>query len=117
VNWSEFGEANYNHDASWDWQRVQVSLQSLAGRTVRLRFHTSDSGHAPDVEIYLDPDHPGRHARAVSLETTLPHLRAVDLTWTATPLGAAFQRMKSIAPRMPMCPSPTPASACLPIRA
>ncbi len=92
LTWPDLSAANLNYDADWDWRRLQVSLESLVGKTVRLRFAVTDNNSAPDVEVLLDQIILEETPAVVTLETTVPHLRSVDLTWTPSGLGAAFQR-------------------------
>ena len=53
LNWGDF--YGLNHDWNADWTRVQVSLQSLTNRLVRLRFVTwSEWGSAPAQDLWVD---------------------------------------------------------------
>jgi len=91
LNWSELYGLNYDWDQAWT--RVQVSLQSLVNRTVRLRFATwNEYGSAPAQDLWIDNLTIEEMPAAVTLETLTPGLRSVDLAWTASTLGSAFKR-------------------------
>jgi len=53
LGWSDL--TGWNFDWNSDWTRVQVSLQSLTNRSVRLRFVTwNEYGTAPAQSLWLD---------------------------------------------------------------
>ena len=53
LGWGDL--TGWNNDWSADWTRVQVSLQSLTNRSVRLRFVTwNEYGSAPAQSLWLD---------------------------------------------------------------
>ncbi|MGB6223448.1 hypothetical protein, partial [Haloferula sp.] len=54
VSWTELNTVNRNNGYnSPNYERLQADLSSLAGKTVRLRFHTSASSY-PNALIHLD---------------------------------------------------------------
>ena len=93
LNWAELPEVNGENGMDIGWTRKQASLQSYAGQTIRIRFNAySYNGYVPDSDISVDKITLDEMPAAVTLETLTPHLRSVDVTWSATTLGAAFQR-------------------------
>ncbi len=91
LNWADLYGLNY--DWNQDWTRVQVSLQGLVNATVRLRFATwNEYGTAPAQDLWMDNLAIEEMPAPVMLQTLTPGLRSVDLTWTASTLGAAFKR-------------------------
>ena len=93
LNWAELPEVNGENGMDIGWTRKQASLQSYAGQTIRIRFNAySYNGYVPDSDITVDKITLDEMPAAVTLETLTPHLRSVDVTWSATTLGAAFQR-------------------------
>ena len=53
LGWGDL--TRWNYDWNSDWTRVQVSLQSLTNRSVRLRFVTwNEYGSAPAQSLWLD---------------------------------------------------------------
>ncbi len=53
LSWPDL--TGWNNDWNSDWTRVQVSLQSLTNRTIRLRFITwNEHGSAPAQSLWLD---------------------------------------------------------------
>ncbi|MCX7866051.1 MAG: immune inhibitor A, partial [Limisphaera sp.] len=91
LNWGDF--YGLNHDWNADWTRVQVSLQSLTNRLVRLRFVTwSEWGSAPAQDLWIDNVVLQEMPPPVSLQVLTPGLRSVELEWTASTLGPAFKR-------------------------
>ncbi len=94
VNWPELSTANIDagFDSGTEWRRYQGSLQSLAGRTVRLRLISSSDNGARSQDVRVDKLTIAEMPAAVTLTSAVPALRSVALTWTPSSLGAAFQR-------------------------
>jgi len=91
LGWSDL--TGWNFDWNSDWTRVQVSLQSLTNRSVRLGFVTwNEYGTAPAQSLWLDNVAIKDMPAAVTLQTPEPGLRSVNLSWTASTLGSAFKR-------------------------
>ena len=85
-----------DHGARPEWTREQVSLKDYRQSGVRLRiFHYSyNSGYVPTpvCDVALDKVTVEDKPVAVGMVSAVPHLRTMDVTWTASTLGAAFQR-------------------------
>jgi hypothetical protein len=91
LTWPEL--TGLNNDWNQDWTRMQVSLQSLTNRLVRLRFVTwNEWGTAPAQDLWIDNVVIQEMPAPVTLQTLTPGLRSVELQWTPSTLGAAFQR-------------------------
>ena len=92
VNWAVLGGLNLDTGFDANWTRMQASLAGYTNQTVRLRFESSCDYRAPDEDLWLDKLTVADLPAAVVLETTTPHLKTVDLHWTASTLGGTFQR-------------------------
>ena len=95
ISWNELSEANMDpgYDTQGDWTRHQLSLQGLAGQTIRLRFFIS-SGYGSTPENHIEIDHftLAEMPPASNLLTITPGLRNIDLTWQSSTLGEHFSR-------------------------
>jgi hypothetical protein len=95
LNWAELGAVNvdngYNNDGTW--VRKQASLAAYANQIIRLRLMTAEAwGYAPDSDIWVDNVVIEDVPTPVTLTSLTPHLKTVDLNWTASTLGDAFKR-------------------------
>ena len=95
LNWAELSAVNVDNGFSNDgtWVRKQASLAAYANQIVRLRLMTTEIGATPPtrtswVDNVVIEDVPV----PVTLTSLTPHLKTVDLNWTATTLGGAFKR-------------------------
>jgi hypothetical protein len=95
INWGEFGEVNrdigFNSNSAW--QRCQASLETLAGKTVRLRFTTGSSyGSVPITDISLDKFTLAQMPAAVAMQPIdNVDVTSLRLNWTASALDT-FRR-------------------------
>ena len=74
-----------------DWTRYQVSLAAYAGQTIRLRYYVYtyyNNGVTLAIDDIAVEDQP---ANAV-LNPIVPHLKSVDLSWSASAIGGTFRR-------------------------
>jgi hypothetical protein len=97
VSWPEFGSVNRDtgFNTMGEWLRSQASLYDLSrttAQTVRLRFATSANNYAPILDIGIDKFTLAEMPAAVALTSAIPALRSVDVSWSATTLGASFAR-------------------------
>ena len=76
-----------------EWKRVQVSLKDYQAVNVRLRYVVSeDGGGIPICDVGLDKITVEERPAGVGMVSAVPHLRTMDVSWTPTTLGSAFQR-------------------------
>jgi hypothetical protein len=94
LNWPALASANLDavFNSGTEWWRLQASLQSLAGKTVRLRLISNSDYAARAEDVRVDKLTIAEMPAAVTLSSAVPALRSVALTWTASTLGTAFQR-------------------------
>ncbi|NLG01654.1 MAG: hypothetical protein GX565_16110, partial [Lentisphaerae bacterium] len=89
----EYADARVNNGADIGWTRRQASLAEHAGLKVRLRFMLeSFYSEIPAGGLTLDGLVVKDRPPASMLQVSAPHLKSVDLTWTASTLGAGFKR-------------------------
>ncbi len=94
LHWTERSEGSFNKGYNAGWTRFQCDLSSYAGQTVRLRFYVSGRRHTPDVEIYMDKITIEERTADALLNPIVAHTKSMDLSWTANPVGSAFQRFE-----------------------
>ena len=95
LNWGDLSAVNvdygFNNDGTW--VRKQASLSAYNNQTLRLRLVTYEFyGGAPDSDVWVDNVVIEDVPVPVALASLTPHLKTVDLNWTATTLGGAFKR-------------------------
>jgi hypothetical protein len=89
----EYVDARVNNGADIGWTRRQASLAEHAGLKVRLRFMLeSFYGVFPAGGLTLDGLVVKDRPEGGMMQSPVPHLKRVDLTWTASTLGAGFKR-------------------------
>ena len=94
LNWGDLSAVNvdygFNNDGTW--VRKQASLSAYNNQTIRLRLVTYEFyGGAPDSDIWVDNVVIEDVPAPVALASLTPHLKTVDLNWTATTLGECLQ--------------------------
>jgi hypothetical protein len=93
LTWTDLSTVNADHGFNADWTRRQVSLQGYVNQVVRLRFQISAFwGTAPYNDLALDKITLAEMPAPVALQSLTPHLRSVEVAWSGSPLGGAFQR-------------------------
>jgi len=93
VSWEDRPEANLNQETDSGWLRVQCDLTTYANRpNVRLRFMAGGYRYTPIVNARIDKLTVAERTPNVSLNTPVPGLKTVNLSWNASALGAAFRR-------------------------
>jgi len=76
-----------------EWKRVQVSLKDYQAAGVRLRYVVSeDGGGIPVCDVGLDKITVEERPAGVGMVSAVPHLRTMDVSWTPSTLGSAFQQ-------------------------
>jgi hypothetical protein len=87
VTWPDVHAISYYYSAGAVWQRVQVSLSAYRVANVRLRFQTSTvEGTQPAQDILVDKITVEDMPAPVVLQTAVPGLKTIDLTWTPSVL-------------------------------
>ena len=70
-----------------DWTRYQVSLAAYLQSGVRIRFRVAHSSSGGATNIFVDDVSVEEMPQTVNLAAPVPHLKAVDLSWTESALG------------------------------
>jgi hypothetical protein len=70
-----------------DWTRYQVSLAAYLQAGVRIRFRISQSTSTDPTNIFIDDVSVEEMPQTVTLAAPVPHLKAVDLSWSESTLG------------------------------
>jgi hypothetical protein len=87
VTWPDVHAISYYYSAGAVWQRVQVSLSAYRVANVRLRFLTwTAEGTQPAQDIFVDKITVEDMPAPVVLQTAVPGLKTIDLTWTPSAL-------------------------------
>jgi alkylated DNA repair dioxygenase AlkB len=92
VNWTELSGLGFSYTSDNPWTRQQSDLTSYAGKKIRLRVRTAASADAPEEEVRVDKLTIEERTPDVTLAPLTPGLKSMDLSWTASGLGADFQR-------------------------
>ena len=93
LNWATLWSVDGYGGTVSDWQRVQVSLVNYRQSSVRVRWRTgSYSGTVPSFDWALDKVSVQEQPTPPMMLTALPELRSVNVQWSPTTLGGAFQR-------------------------
>ncbi|MDD4019269.1 MAG: hypothetical protein PHV28_15155, partial [Kiritimatiellae bacterium] len=89
----EYADARVDNGANLGWTRRQASLAEHTGLKVRLRFMLeSFYSEIPAGGLTIDGLVVKDRPAASLMLSPAPHLKSVDLTWTASTLGAGFKR-------------------------
>ena len=79
--------------ASENWTRYQIDLSAYVGKRLRLRFNMySYWGDVPLGQMLIDGVVVQDRPAGSVLQVPVPHLKSMDLSWTASGMGTAFSR-------------------------
>ena len=92
VNWAELGGIGFSYTSDNPWTRQQADLTAYAGKKIRLRVRSNASADGPEEEVRVDKLTIEERTPDVTLAPLTPGLKSMDLSWTASGLGADFQR-------------------------
>ncbi|HUM29159.1 MAG TPA: immune inhibitor A [Thermoanaerobaculia bacterium] len=90
VSWAEVSGSQINYYWRYDstWTRYQLDLSTYKTYpNLRLRIQTHTDGSGADEDIWIDDIRIEDLPASVVLDPPVPHLKTIDLSWSASGLG------------------------------